>query len=224
MPSYLCPRCAKKFHSQTSVLRHLNQPISSCRSHYEQYLEKNRARRVLNHPLTYLHNELSSSMPNNQPNHPGHPMDQDSFNFVPPTNIAADTDHRNDHNGIIDSNDTSWKSTDRILRGYHVLEYDGAAAVYGQGPTFMDNFDNDQYASIRKDQLYYPFASRAEWEFACFLMESSLSMAALDRFLKLELVSFILAKHTFIELNISAASRYKILAFHFALPRIYAIE
>ncbi|KAF8805258.1 hypothetical protein BYT27DRAFT_7258363 [Phlegmacium glaucopus] len=36
MPSVHCPRCAKKFKDQTSLLQHMNQPSSSCLTHFEE--------------------------------------------------------------------------------------------------------------------------------------------------------------------------------------------
>ncbi|KAG0697850.1 hypothetical protein DFH29DRAFT_1003402 [Suillus ampliporus] len=42
----------------------------------------------------------------------------------------------------------------------------------------------------RKDNLFYPFASKEEWEVADYLLCSSLSMAAIDEFLKLRMLSF----------------------------------
>lgn len=71
---------------------------------------------------------------------------------------------------------------------YHIDEYPGSAKVFGSGGTFMDKFDADQYSSERKEHLYYPFASRDEWELGSYLLRSSLSMGAIDKFLKLELV------------------------------------
>jgi len=68
-------------------------------------------------------------------------------------------------------------------------EYDGAGACYSQdGSTFLDLFDADEYAECRVDNLYYPFASKEEWEIADYLLRSSLSMAAIDEFLKLSMV------------------------------------
>jgi hypothetical protein len=64
-------------------------------------------------------------------------------------------------------------------------------SVYEHGETFMDQCDKDEFTEKRKAHLYYPFASRDEWELASFLLHSFLSMAAVDRFLKLELVSYI---------------------------------
>jgi hypothetical protein len=53
----------------------------------------------------------------------------------------------------------------------------------------MDLFDADQFADQRKTNLYYPFASHEDWEFASFLLRSSLSMAEIDELLSLDLVS-----------------------------------
>ncbi|KAF9455154.1 hypothetical protein BDZ94DRAFT_1180573, partial [Collybia nuda] len=54
----------------------------------------------------------------------------------------------------------------------------------------MDQFDEDQYTSERIHNLYYPFASRSEWEFGSFLLLSNLSIASIDKLLSLSLVSF----------------------------------
>jgi hypothetical protein len=67
-------------------------------------------------------------------------------------------------------------------------EYDGAAKEYGLGKTFMTEFNNDRFSNERISNLYYPFTSRAEWEFAFFLLRSDMSMATIDTFLSLKLV------------------------------------
>jgi hypothetical protein len=64
--------------------------------------------------------------------------------------------------------------------------YEGAAKCYSQdGITFLDLFDANDYAECRKEDLFYPFTSREEWEVADFLLHSALSMAAIDNFLQL---------------------------------------
>jgi hypothetical protein len=65
-------------------------------------------------------------------------------------------------------------------------KYPGAADIYGRGQTFMDRFNADVYAQHRESNVYYPFASKQDWEIANFLERSSLSMAAIDKFLSLE--------------------------------------
>ncbi|KAF8213514.1 hypothetical protein K438DRAFT_1902566 [Mycena galopus ATCC 62051] len=46
----------------------------------------------------------------------------------------------------------------------------------------------DEFASRRKENLYYPFASQAEWQMASFLLRSGMTMRDIDDFLKLQLV------------------------------------
>ncbi|KAJ3925115.1 MAG: hypothetical protein NXY57DRAFT_856951, partial [Lentinula lateritia] len=60
-----------------------------------------------------------------------------------------------------------------------------AGLSVGQGATFLDDFNDDRFAEERKTNLYYPFASRPEWETASFLLNSSLSMLEIDSYLQL---------------------------------------
>jgi len=76
---------------------------------------------------------------------------------------------------------------------YYVEAYPDASQVHGHGPTFLDLFDADVFAEYRRDNLYYPFASRKEWQLASFLLHSNLSMSAIDKFLSLQLVGLFLA-------------------------------
>ncbi|KAF8868601.1 hypothetical protein BD779DRAFT_1481169 [Infundibulicybe gibba] len=69
-----------------------------------------------------------------------------------------------------------------------IEEFPGAAQTFGTGRTFIDQFNMDQYSAERITNLYYPFASKAEWELASFLLQSKMSMAAIDAFLSLELI------------------------------------
>ena len=69
--------------------------------------------------------------------------------------------------------------------------FPGASARYGRGPTFMENFDSDRFSEERAVNPYYPFASRSDWEMGAWLLRSGLSMAAINEFLSLEIVSLI---------------------------------
>ncbi|KAG1794838.1 uncharacterized protein HD556DRAFT_1198998, partial [Suillus plorans] len=53
---------------------------------------------------------------------------------------------------------------------------------------FLDLFDADEYVDCRKDNHFYPFASRNEWEVTGFLLQSLLSMAAINEFLALSMI------------------------------------
>ena len=71
-----------------------------------------------------------------------------------------------------------------------VEEFPGAAAIFAtEEKSFLHWFDRDQFSQHRRSNLYYPFASRADWEFGLWLTRSGLSMTAIDKLLSLELVS-----------------------------------
>ena len=80
-----------------------------------------------------------------------------------------------------------------VASWFHTAYFSGASEVFGQGNTYMDLFNEDEYAERRKTIPYYPFASQPEWEMASYLLKSGLSMAAMDEFLKLQLVSLIVS-------------------------------
>ena len=68
--------------------------------------------------------------------------------------------------------------------------YPGAGICYGRGQTFLDNFSADAFSEVRNEYLYYPFASRRDWEVGSWLMWSGLSMAAVSEFLAMDFVSY----------------------------------
>lgn len=66
--------------------------------------------------------------------------------------------------------------------------FPGAAHTYEGGKTFLDRFDADEFSKHRNSNIYYPFASRGDWELASWLLRSGLSMGAIDSLLSLDLV------------------------------------
>ncbi|KAI6033282.1 hypothetical protein EDC04DRAFT_2571794 [Pisolithus marmoratus] len=55
---------------------------------------------------------------------------------------------------------------------------------------FIDHFFSDEHGKLCKDNLFYPFASQQDWQIVSWLLCSCLSMAAIDSFLSLDLVSY----------------------------------
>jgi len=94
--------------------------------------------------------------------------------------------------GELDQLDPPTQSPTPSVDSEHRELYPSAARVYGKGHTFMDVFDADPHADKREENLYYPFASKQDWEMASWLLCSGLSMTAIDQFLRLQLVSRIL--------------------------------
>ncbi|KAH7903379.1 hypothetical protein BJ138DRAFT_1020738, partial [Hygrophoropsis aurantiaca] len=66
--------------------------------------------------------------------------------------------------------------------------YPGAAQQYHYGQSFLENFNADQFSEQRKTNLFYPFASKEDWQVGAWLSRSRLSVAAIDSFLSLPLI------------------------------------
>jgi hypothetical protein len=154
-----CPKCNRNFKSRKALLSHMNQPQSTCFSHSGEIVS-------LADDLVRF-NARSQHQFNAGANDTGEPMDLDPAMDLNDPPIEVDIEH-----------------TGEVF----IEEYDGAAKEYGLGKTFMMEFNNDRFSDERTTNLYYPFRSRAEWEFAFFLLRSDLSMATIDTFLSLKLV------------------------------------
>jgi hypothetical protein len=140
----------------------MNHPFAACYSHFQEMAD--------------LGNELQKYK--NRASHQENNMDTRSES----SDMLVDTTAYMEHDK---SGESDWGMDD----GVFIEEYEGSAEVYGTGTTFMEEFDHDQYAGERVENLYYPFASRDEWELAAFLLRSDLSMASIDMLLSLNLVS-----------------------------------
>ena len=68
-------------------------------------------------------------------------------------------------------------------------EFADAAKTWGCGETFMDIFDLDGHAEQHQENVYHPFASKEDWEMAAYLLYSGLSMALIDDYVSLQLMS-----------------------------------
>ena len=169
MPSVRCPRCAKKFKDQPTLLKHMNQPVSSCLTHFQELID------IANTLQPASDHGTSQSL-----------YFMDTTEDAPP----ADPVHSTFNPEAPPPRNTGTQTTENPFR---IKKHPTAGKTFGRGNTFMDHFDNDGFASARSQgYLYYPFAGRDEWELASFLLRSQMSLANIDRFLKLRLVSLYL--------------------------------
>ena len=171
MPPVRCPQCTKKFKDQTTLLKHMNQPISSCLTHFQELI--NIADTLQKGAQTADHQLVEENY------EPLYSMDTTEDIFSAPPFCSPQAPPRN---------------TETVQYPFKIKKHPTASKIFGHGNTFMDQFDSDNFASARcQGYLYYPFASRDEWELASFLLCSQMSLANIDRFLKLSIVSYTLS-------------------------------
>lgn len=97
-----------------------------------------------------------------------------------------------------DNPDNAAEATTDDTAGSHSLHgrsqlvkepYLGASKIFQSGKSFMDNFDVDPYTSRRQVNIFYPFDNEDEYRMGSFLLRCGMSMASIDEFFKLQLVS-----------------------------------
>lgn len=178
-----CLRCSKKFSSNMRVLAHMNNPRTSCHTHYEELVS---AAKV----LARFRQRKPSPLSNLQ--HPPVNLETSDLQggFEAECSLGTEATCAFDVN--MDEASTSLASNSEELNPpkIHLEEYPGASRTYGMGKSFMDAFNADEHAKERSQCLYYPFASQDEWQLASYLLQSKLSMAQIDQFLKLKMVCF----------------------------------
>lgn len=163
-----CPRCGKRCKTDAKVVRHLNQPGSSCAKLIDDLI-------LISLPLQP---QLPQVLPSDgKQDGTDIPVDS-TYNDHYPTESGIDVEM------TLDDSDKGPRQGSQYRE-----DFTGAAEVYGTGKSFMGKFDSDGLAEQRKENLYYPFASKVDWEMASFLLRSRMSMAMIDDFLKLESVS-----------------------------------
>jgi hypothetical protein len=174
-----CNRCGKRFASQASVQNHQKQLSSKCWKTYSLLLDQQQNLNFKAQPLT-----SSPSLPSSPTESTPPPLEVDMDSPPPMPSSLPEVDMEIDNNY-----QPPQPEQEAVLPSFHTEFFPGSAKVFGNGETYLDLFDEDQYAEARQTNLYYPFASQPEWELASFLLKSDLSRVAIDQFLKLQLVS-----------------------------------
>lgn len=169
-----CLRCSKKFKNDAQVLRHMAQKKSTC-NNYALHLV--RISRTVNLHLKENHQCALSPSQDFTDLYLDVAMGDNLSNFSRPPTPQSNQQNEISH----PYSETSTAPTE---------VFPGASKIYRKDKSFMDVFDADQHAHHRVENVFYPFASKQDWEIASWLGRSNLSMALINEFLSLKLVCF----------------------------------
>ena len=160
-----------------AVMAHMNQPLGACFSYISEIAA------------------MQSEIPGINDLEPENHASYQSFDAKIPVNFQSESGAYNmeeatmavDDNGPLSPHEPMGSDTESTFEPI-VKEHPSAGQTFGKGKTFLENFDTDAYSKQRAGNLYYPFSSKEEWEFASFLLMSGMSMAKITKFLSLKMV------------------------------------
>lgn len=98
------------------------------------------------------------------------------------------------------------------LAGLKKMFHPNHSSVLSAGKNLLQQMDDDEYAPIRNSKQYdvhYPFVSRADWQLAKWLTNSSLPQSEIDAFLRLEYVSILFTHALIIHLTLVQVKQVK---------------
>ena len=161
-----CPSCGKGgFTSPEAVSRHMSQPKSGCSTWFDN--------------LVRIREDLQAGGRHNGPN---------GLHTAP---YDESLGHLGEYNQW-DDDEMLDGAQEEDPQSSSIEYFPGAAKTYSGGSTFLNKFDTDEFSSCRSSNIYYPFASRGDWQLGSWLLRSGLSMSAMDTLLSLDLVCLLL--------------------------------
>jgi len=161
-----CPSCGKgSFATNNAISRHMSQQKSGCSTWFDNLV------RICKDLLGRDHDG---------PNHSPHT-----------TSIDEQFGDIGKYNSWVNSDEEMLDGTQEDNSKSSPIKYfPGATQVFVGGSTFLGRFEADQFSNCRSSNIYYPFASRGDWQMGSWLLRSGLSMSAINTFLSLDLVCF----------------------------------
>lgn len=147
--SVSCPRCGKKFCTETNVLQHMNQPTGSCYSGSIPLFDEQ---------------AILAAQANRAPGS----SSADQGEVEPPEILDEDVEMNefaSNHSGDPSDLEPLQFGVGQLRPGRYVETFEGCGETFPGGRTFMDGFWADEYAEQRRENIYYPWASKDEWAF-----------------------------------------------------------
>ena len=120
---------------------------------------------------------------------PPPPLEAEMGSFSPPLTPSLGAADFDMEIVDIDIDDNDQAPQEAVLLPFFTDFFQGSSNIFRKGETYMDIYNEDEYADKQQANVHYPFACQRVWEVASFLLKSDLSRGAIDEFLKLQLVS-----------------------------------
>ncbi len=183
--SQKCLRCRKSFDSSRALNNHLGHPSSAkCRASYKSALPPSSS-----HPPTNNTNLESQNIV------PDIVLGHDSLEYEEEV-IVEDADSGEwfgFEDGPENASDTSSSAFGEATLDKPVFDiHPAAGATFGTTQNSLEQVESNRtYSENCGDNICYPFASEAEVQVAAWLDSASISMGEIDKFLRLELVSYV---------------------------------
>ena len=160
----------KKFCSETSILPHLNQPMTTELTDTTPTFLRIIKKIIL--PVMVWHLTCLSESQRND----------DYYPASSPSDFGhAGINHESGYHKMeLDNPDAQTNFTEAYL---------DCSKSYAGGAMFMDKFWQDGHTEEQQVKLHFPFASAEEWKFSSWYLWLGLSMAAIDSLLLLSFIS-----------------------------------
>ncbi|KAF9033510.1 hypothetical protein BJ165DRAFT_1410263 [Panaeolus papilionaceus] len=173
-----CLRCGKLFESEANATNHMNQPQALCRYTHENVIHFNKIEQDKRDSLEPHSPDVLNTNNLEYPDADAGPYSEPMEGIKEGPQLGPS----------IFSHPTPQERTQSLHCEDFPLE--GAHRTWNEthpGKTFMALFAENPLSSTHENLPYYPFSTRTEWEVASFLLQSGMSMAKIDQFLKLEI-------------------------------------
>lgn len=203
---YRCPfPCSKRFRAVNQLQNHRNQ-VPACKTRWLALLIQKAKQRILDKSGSGIR---VSASPENLPEdmmdwEPEFYVEPDDTNYASSEPVESQASFNAGTPTMYMEYEQDLNQDDSYLPdaklGAEEL-FEDAARVYDQEDSFYEFLLAEQ-KKIGKGNVYYPFSCYMEFELALFLNDSGLSLASIDRFLKLQYVILFLISYNLLIFNV----------------------
>src|ERR1700678_4017385 len=141
-----CNCCGKRFASEASVWNHQKQLSSNCWKTYSLLLDLQQPSVETNVNVNVQSSTSPPSLPSSPSESTSPPLDADMESPPPMPSLLSE----------VDMEINQPPQQEAVLPSFHTETFLGSSKVFGNGETYTDLFDKDEYADARQTNPYYP--------------------------------------------------------------------